>query len=81
MIEKKTFGRTGHESRRTIFGAVALAGLSQEDVRRTFELLFKYEINHIDTAADYGNSEEQLGPWMPEYRERFFLATKTGKRT
>jgi aryl-alcohol dehydrogenase-like predicted oxidoreductase len=37
-------------------------------------------INHIDTAADYGESELRLGPWMPRIRERIFLATKTGDR-
>jgi len=81
MIPRKIFGRTGHSSSRTLFGAVALAGLSPEDVSRTLELLLKYDINHIDTAADYGNSEQQLGPWMKDHRDRFFLATKSGKRT
>lgn len=81
MIARKTFGRTGHESSRTIFGAVALSGLSREDCDRTLELLFHYGVNHIDTAADYGDSELQLAPWMQEQRHKFFLATKTGKRT
>jgi predicted aldo/keto reductase-like oxidoreductase len=81
MIPRKIFGRTGHSSSRTLFGAVALAGLSTEDVSRTFDLLLKYGVNHIDTAADYGNSEQQLGPWMNDHRDRFFLATKSGKRT
>jgi predicted aldo/keto reductase-like oxidoreductase len=81
MIPRKAFGRTGHESSRTIFGAVALAGLSQDEVNRTLETLLKYGNNHIDTAADYGDSELQLGPWMNDHREKFFLATKTGKRT
>ena len=81
MIPRKIFGRTGHSSSRTLFGAVALAGLSAEDVSRTLELLLKYGVNHIDTAADYGNSEQQLGPWMNDHRDRFFLATKSGKRT
>lgn len=81
MIPKKTFGRTGHSSSRTIFGAVALAGRTPEESSRTLETLLKYGINHIDTAADYGDSELQLRPWLKEHREKFFLATKTGKRT
>src|SRR4029453_3623961 len=38
-------------------------------------------VNHIDTAAGYGDSELRIGPWMAEPRDDFFLATKTGERT
>ena len=38
-------------------------------------------MNHIDTAASYGESELRIGPWMAQYRDQFFLATKTGERT
>ena len=81
MILTKTFGRTGHASTRTIFGAAALGNVSQEDADRTLELLFQHGINHIDTAASYGESELRIGPWMGRYRKQFFLATKTGERT
>lgn len=81
MIPTKTFGRTGHESSRILFGAVALDKLPPAGVDRALEMLLAHGINHIDTAADYGNSQEQLGRWMPEHRDKFFLATKTGKRT
>jgi aryl-alcohol dehydrogenase-like predicted oxidoreductase len=81
MIPKLTFGRTGHESTRTIFGAAALGNVSQDDADRTLELLFQHGINHIDTAASYGESELRIGPWMGRHRKQFFLATKTGERT
>jgi predicted aldo/keto reductase-like oxidoreductase len=81
MIPRKIFGRTGHESSRILFGAVALDKLPPAEVDRALEMLLAHDINHIDTAADYGNSQEQLGRWMPEHRDKFFLATKTGKRT
>jgi aryl-alcohol dehydrogenase-like predicted oxidoreductase len=81
MIAKQMFGRTGHESTRTIFGAAALSGVTQAEADSTLELLFKYGINHIDTAASYGESELRIGPWMARHRKDFFLATKTGKRT
>lgn len=44
-------------------------------------LLLEYGINHIDTAADYGESELRLAPWLAEHRGDFFLATKTGHRS
>ena len=81
MIQTSPFGRTGHQSSRTIFGAAALGGVTQAEADRTMELVLQYGINHIDTAASYGDSELRLGPWMPRIRKEVFLATKTGERT
>lgn len=81
MIPTQQFGKTGHDSTRTIFGAAALWGSTEEDAERALELLDRFGINHIDTAAAYGRSERRVGAWMPRHRDRFFLATKTGERT
>ncbi len=75
------FGSTGHLSTRCIFGGTALSRASQEEADRTLEVLLRYGINHIDTAAGYGDSELRIGPWMRRHRDRFFLATKTGERS
>lgn len=80
-IAKRPFGRTGHMSTRTLFGAAALSQVTQEEADATLEVLLQYGVNHIDTAASYGDSELRIGPWMETYRDQFFLATKTGKRT
>jgi aryl-alcohol dehydrogenase-like predicted oxidoreductase len=80
VIEKASFGSTGHESARTIFGAAALGSLTQAEADPTLELLLEHEINHIDTAASYGDAELRLAPWLAQHRDRFFLATKTGQR-
>jgi aryl-alcohol dehydrogenase-like predicted oxidoreductase len=81
MIEKQVFGRTGHQSTRAIFGAAALASVSQEEADQTLDLLQSYGINHIDVAASYGDAELRVGPWMESLRQDFFLATKTEERT
>jgi aryl-alcohol dehydrogenase-like predicted oxidoreductase len=81
MIEKMQFGRTGHMSSRVIFGAAALGNVTQKEADETYELLKKYDINHIDTAHSYGDAELRIGPWMKRDRDSFFLATKTDKRT
>lgn len=75
-----TFGRTGHVSTRVLFGAAALGGVTQEEADRTMDLLMKYGVNHIDTAASYGDAEIRLGPWIEKNRSLVFLATKTGDR-
>ena len=81
MIEKRRFGRTGHASTVTIFGAAALKNVTQATADRALELLLEHGVNHIDTAARYGDAELRIGPWMSEHRGDFFLATKTGERT
>ncbi len=81
MIPKAPFGRTGHLSTRTLFGAAALGNVTQAEADATLDLLLQYGINHIDTAASYGESEVRVGPWMSRHRQHFFLATKTGDRT
>jgi aryl-alcohol dehydrogenase-like predicted oxidoreductase len=80
MIEKRPFGRTGHLSTVTIFGAAALSRATQAEADRVLDLLLAYGVNHIDTAARYGDAELRIGPWMARHRRDFFLATKTGKR-
>jgi len=80
MLEKCSFGRTGHRSTRILFGAAALGGMRQDRADRVLELLLEHGVNHIDTAADYGDSELRVGSWMAEHRPAFFLATKTAQR-
>lgn len=80
MIVKKKFGNTGHLSTRTIFGAAALSNVTQVEADQTLDVLLKYGINHIDTAAGYGESELRIGPWMEKHRSKFFLATKVFRR-
>ena len=81
MIATLAFGRTGHVSTRTIFGAAALGRVTQDDADRTLDVLLRYGINHIDVAASYGDAELRIAPWLKTHRARFFLATKTGGRT
>jgi aryl-alcohol dehydrogenase-like predicted oxidoreductase len=81
MIPTAPFGRTGHESSRVIFGAAGLASMRQERADQVLDLLRRHGVNHIDTAASYGDSELRIGPWMAGHRREFFLATKTDQRT
>jgi aryl-alcohol dehydrogenase-like predicted oxidoreductase len=81
MIARQGFGRTGHESTRTIFGAASLSKVSQSEADQTLEVLLRYGVNHIDVAASYGDAELRVAPWLQKHPGRFFLATKTGGRT
>jgi aryl-alcohol dehydrogenase-like predicted oxidoreductase len=80
VIARAEFGRTGHRSTRVVFGAASLGRVSQKVADETLEVLLHHGVNHIDTAASYGDSELRIAPWLKREPGRFFLATKTGKR-
>lgn len=80
-VNQSEFGTTGHGSSRVIFGAAGLGECSQEFADRVLEILLAHGVNHIDTAASYGDSELRIAPWMSTRRREFFLATKTEERS
>ena len=80
MIARQPFGTTGHDSSRVLFGAAALGAMSQTRADQTMQTVLEFGINHIDTAAGYGDSEVRLRPFLDDHRGQFFLATKTGER-
>jgi len=80
VIPKAEFGRTGHKSSRVVFGAAALGQVSQQVADETLEVLLRHGVNHIDTAASYGDSEVRIAPWLKREPGRFFIATKGDKR-
>jgi len=79
-MEKRRLGRLEHHSSVLIYGAAALSEVSQDTADRSIEEALAAGINHFDVAAGYGDAELRLGPWMPQLRDRIFLATKTGER-
>ncbi len=81
MIAKLPFGQTGHQSSRTLLGAAAFGNVTQDEADRSIELAYSYGVNHVDTAASYGDAELRLGSWISRHERPSFLATKTGERT
>ena len=89
MMQTMAFGRTGHESSRIIFGAAALftKAWGQPWAEALLDSVVARGVNHIDTAASYGDSEDMLAPWLAATRDgrtnrsSIFLATKTGERS
>ena len=79
-MEMRRLGRLGHQSSVLIYGAAALGGVSQDVADASIQEALDGGINHFDVAASYGDAELRLGPWMPQIRDRIFLATKTGRR-
>src|SRR5438270_3899152 len=80
MIATQPFGRSGHMSTRTIFGAASLGHVTQQEADHTLELLLQYGVNHIDVASSYGDAELRIAPWLAQHRSEFYVATKTDAR-
>ncbi len=81
VIQQRQFGRTDHASTRAILGGAAFWEVAQAQVDAALEFAFGYGVNHIDTAASYGESEVRIGSWIRRHGKTFFLATKTLERT
>ncbi|GAA2155954.1 aryl-alcohol dehydrogenase-like predicted oxidoreductase [Humibacillus xanthopallidus] len=79
-VEMRRLGRLGHQSSVLIYGAAALSDVTQDVADASVQEALDGGINHFDVAASYGDAELRLGPWMPQIRDRIFLATKTGQR-
>ena len=82
----KTLGRTGLEVTQLGYGSMGLRGprtwgvrvVSDEDADRFLNAVLDAGINFIDTAPDYGVSEERIGRYLSSRRAEFYLATKCG---
>jgi aryl-alcohol dehydrogenase-like predicted oxidoreductase len=79
-MQTRRLGRIGHQSSVLIYGAASLSEVSQDRADASIQEALDAGINHFDVAADYGDAELRLGPWMPRIRDQIFLATKTGQR-
>ncbi|MFP6763274.1 MAG: aldo/keto reductase [Planctomycetaceae bacterium] len=86
LLPKRTLGSTGLQVTSIGYGSMGLRGpatwgvrvVDEEDAHRFLNSVLDAGINFIDTAPDYGASEERIGRCISSRREEFFLATKCG---
>ena len=80
-MDKRTLGRTGHESTVVTFGTAGIGRVTQDVADEAIQLVLDHGVNHIDIAPSYGEAMERMAPWMPDIREDVFLGSKTRFRT
>lgn len=80
-MERRRLGKLDYMSSAVMFGAASLGDVTQDEADQSIQFAIDHDVNHFDVAADYGDAEIRLGPWMPKIRGQIFLATKTGQRT
>jgi aryl-alcohol dehydrogenase-like predicted oxidoreductase len=86
MLPRRTLGRTGLEVTQLGYGSMGLRGprtwgvrvVSDADADTFLNTVLDVGINFIDTAPDYGVSEERIGRFLSTRRSEFILATKCG---
>ena len=79
-------GRTGLNVTRLGFGAMEIRGsriwggrpVTEDQAKTILNAVLDAGINFIDTANDYGRSEEFIGKYISQRRSEFYLATKCG---
>jgi predicted aldo/keto reductase-like oxidoreductase len=80
-IEKRSLGRTGEMLSMIGFGGIVVRDATPEQASRDVKMAIEAGINYFDVAPSYGDAEIKLGPALEPYRNKVFLACKTGKRT
>jgi aryl-alcohol dehydrogenase-like predicted oxidoreductase len=83
-MPERELGKTGVSVPLFGLGGGGRTPLSSESAEREAialtERALELGIRYIDTAANYGSSEDHLGKVLPAYRKQIFLATKTEQR-
>src|SRR6478752_5510897 len=85
-LTKRTLGRTGLAVTDLSYGAMEVRGsriwggrpVTEEQAESILNAVLDSGINFIDTANDYGRSEEFIGKYLSHRRGEFYLATKCG---
>ena len=80
-METRVFGKTRAKMTIIAMGGCGLGYVDQIEADKAVKLAMDHGINIIDVAPTYGKAEERLRPWIQKYRDNFFLAEKTMKRT
>lgn len=85
-LPMSVLGRTGLEVTRLSYGAMEIRGpriwggrvVTDKQAETILNTVLDEGINFIDTANDYGRSEEFIGKYIAHRRKEYFLATKCG---
>jgi aryl-alcohol dehydrogenase-like predicted oxidoreductase len=85
-VEQRIFGKTGLKVSALGFGAMEIRGsrvwggrpVTDKQAETILNAVLDSGINFIDTAYDYGKSEELIGKFISQRRGEYYLATKCG---
>lgn len=76
-----TLGSTNITVNKNGFGALPIQRVSQEEAVKLARMAYEGGITFFDTARWYSDSEIKLGEAFDGFREKVYIATKTGAQT
>ncbi len=74
-------GRTEIETDKNGFGALPIQRVSHEYAGKLIVKAYENGITYFDTARAYSDSEDKLGRVIKPFRDKIYIATKTGAST
>src|SRR5215475_15835461 len=83
-LPKRELGRTGLQVTTLGYGAMELRGaprgrdVTEPQAEAILNAALDAGINYLDTAIDYGLSEERIGRYIADRRSEYYLASKCG---
>jgi predicted aldo/keto reductase-like oxidoreductase len=80
QVPKRPYGKTGINLSLVGFGGIVVMNAEQKDANDAVTWAIERGVNYFDVAPSYGNAQDRLGPALAPYRDKCFLACKTGKR-
>ena len=80
QLERRSLGRTGHESSVVALGGIVVMNEEQSVADQVVGEALDAGVNHIDVAPSYGDAEVKLSHALRGRRDQVFLACKTGSR-
>ena len=78
QLPTAVLGRTGLEVTRLGYGAGHRKPMDDDQRKTILNAVLDASINYIDTADDYGNSEELIGRYISHRSSEYRIATKCG---
>jgi len=79
-MQKRRLGRTELNVSVIGFGGIKLPGVQKDDAVKIVNRALDLGVNFIDTARNYGDSEEKIGYVLKDRRDECYIATKTANR-
>ena len=77
---KRTLGKTGQKLSIVGFGGIVVMNAEPQQAARVVADAVERGITYFDVAPSYGDAEVKLGPALKPFRDKVFLACKTGRR-